>query len=83
MSQNSIAKVTLSSIINRADNEELNKKVIESNKILKSFANDRNWGFIDNSKISRNYLNNKGLHLNANGTAALAKNITSYLYNSH
>lgn len=83
MSQNSTATVAISSIINRADDEELNKKVIEANKILKSFAKDRNWGFIDNSRISKNYLNNKGLHLNANGTAALAKNIISYLYNSH
>ena len=54
MSHNSTAKVTISNIISRADNEELNKKVTESNKILKSFAKDRNWGFVDNSKISKN-----------------------------
>ena len=83
MSQNSTAKVTISSIISRADNEEFHKKVTEYNKTLKSFAKDRNWGFVDNSKISKNYLNIKGVHLNANGTAALGKNITSYLYNSH
>ena len=80
--QNCNSKVTVSSIICRAD-EDLNKKVTEANKILRTFTANRKWAYIDNSRITRDYLNNSGLHLNEKGSTALAKNITRHLFNSH
>ena len=82
--QNSTAnKVSISSVIHRNDDLALNSKISECNKILKSFASNRKWGYIDNSKIGSTMLNKGGLHLNHKGSSALAKNITSYLYKSH
>ena len=82
--QNSTAnKVSIASVIHRNDDPALNSKISECNKILKSFASNRQWGYIDNSKIGSTMLNKGGLQLNHKGSSALAKNITSYLYKSH
>ena len=82
ITQNCASKVTVSGIICRAD-EDLNKKVLETNKILRTFTTNRNWAFIDNSRITKDYLDNSGLHLNERGSTALAKNLTRHLYNSN
>ena len=82
ISQNSNARVTISGIVPRSDDDALNSKVTESNKILKTFAGNRSWSFIDNSRINSSLLSKSGLHLNEKGNAALAKNIMNYLYSA-
>ena len=47
--------------------------------MLKSLCNDYSLGFIDNGNIRRNHLNSSGLHLNMQGTAALANNFLDYI----
>lgn len=80
ISQNSSAQLTISGIIYRSDETMLNNKITESNKILKKFATNRRWGFIDNSNLDSSLLNNSGLHLNNKGNCAFARNITNHLY---
>lgn len=52
----------------------MSKKIGETKKIVKSFAKDSKWTFIDNTNVDRSCLNRSALHLNRKGTAKLAKN---------
>ena len=70
-------EVVISSITHR--NDKLNAKGSDVNKLLKSLCNDYSLGFIDNGNIRRNHLNSSGLHLNMQGTAALANNFLDYI----
>ena len=69
-------------MIGRADSEDLNGKVTQANKILRNFATNRSWSYIDNSKITDNYLNKSGLRQNERGSTAFTKNISRHLYNT-
>ena len=74
------AKIPLSSLVCRCDNETLACKIAEVNKILKDCCTQKSWGFVDHSKISTsNRLNRSGLHLNTSGTSRLAWNFIGYL----
>lgn len=75
-------RVSISSLTQRTDNPAMKHKVIETNKILRTFSTSRGWGFIDNSKIGNTMLNTSGLHLNEKGSAALAKNIMNHIYDN-
>ena len=79
IAQNSTACVTISGNVQRKDDPTMKSKVTEANKIIKLFAGNRGWGFIDNSKISSSTLNHNGLYLNRVGSSALAKNMLSHL----
>ena len=72
-------KVTISSLITRKDSEAFKPKIEETNKILKSFATQRSWNFIDHKNINDSCLNNGGLHLNKKGHGFLIKNMINYL----
>lgn len=72
-------KVTISSLITRKDSEAFKPKIEETNKILKSFATQRSWNFIDHKTINDSCLNNGGLHLNKKGHGLLIKNMINYL----
>ena len=79
IAQNSTACITISGNVQRKDDPTMKSKVTEANKIIKLFAGNRGWGFIDNSKISSLTLNHNGLYLNRVGSSALAKNMLSHL----
>ena len=73
------SKIAISLIIKRNDNPELNDKINQANKTIKTFCNQRNWGWISNDNIGTSLLNNSGLHLNKKGDAVLANNLVSFL----
>ena len=56
--------VAISSLTARADDNELDKRVKEVNKILKKFCRQNKWGFIDHNNITTDQdLNRSRLHL--------------------
>ena len=67
-------KLTLSGIINRSDDQGLNRKVPKVNKALRSFCNSNGWKFLSNENIDTSCLNSGGLHLNRRGVYKLAGN---------
>lgn len=75
-------KLSVSGLIIREDDEGLQKRVEETNKIIKSFAKDSSWTFIDNTNIDRSCLNRSGLHLNRKGSAKLAMNFVNAINES-
>ena len=76
----STAKITISSLVGRSDDETLASKITDVNKVIKQFCNQNNWGFVDHSNISVNsHLNRSGLHLNKSGTSRLARNLINHL----
>ena len=80
VSRESPAKIALSSIVCRSDEEALACKIAEVNRILKDCCTRKSWGFVDHSNISTsNHLNRSGLHLNKSGTSRLARNFIDYL----
>ncbi|KAM7437491.1 hypothetical protein ABFA07_012856 [Porites harrisoni] len=80
ISDESSAKLSISSLVSRADEEALGVKVSGVNKILRKFCNQNDWGYVDHSNISADHdLNRSGLHLNAKGTARLASNFVKFL----
>ena len=72
-----------SEIITRTDDPTLTNKVNLVNNSLARLCETRNWGLIKNNNITGNLLNNSGLHLNKQGTAALAKNIKQCIISHH
>ena len=80
VSRESPAKIALSSLVCRSDDEDLAYKIAEVNTTLKDCCTRKSWGFIDHSNISpSNHLNRSGLHLNKSGTSRLARNFINYL----
>ena len=68
--------VMISSIVQRGDNEQLDRKGSHVNGILTELCHLYNFHFIDNNSISRaHHLNSSGLHLNMKGTYVLANNL--------
>ena len=72
-----------SEIITRTDDPTLTNKVNLVNNSLARLCETRNWGLIKNNNITGNLMNNSGLHLNKQGTAALAKNIKQCIISHH
>lgn len=80
VSSESSAMISISGLINRSDDEALARKVPDVNKVLKECCQQKNWGFVDHSNISRtSHLNRSGLHLNKKGTTRLAQNFINHL----
>ena len=52
VSSESPAKIALSSLVYRSDDEALACKIAEVNRILKDFCTRKSWGFVDHSNIS-------------------------------
>lgn len=80
--QNSKAKVSLSAILRRSDDPVLSDKVPKVNKVLKTFSTNRGWSFIDHNNIDHKSLNNRGLHLNQQGSSTLSKNFMAHINKS-
>ena len=65
--------VSISNIIIRADNKKLEEKRCEFNSLLGKFCKEKNYYLIDHStRIKRNHLNKRKLHLNQKGTKLLS-----------
>ena len=80
ISSESSAMISISGLINRSDDEALAHKVPDVNKVLKEYCQQKNWGFVDHSNISRSsHLNRSGLYLNKKGTMRLAQNFINHL----
>ena len=77
------AKVTISGLLSRSDDNILASKVPKVNKVIRSFATNRGWSFIDHANIEQNCLNKSGLHLNQQGSDKLSKNILSHIANTY
>ena len=71
--------VSVSEIIHREDNQELMKKVMAVNKELFRYSELKRFYLIRNENIDKNKLNLYGLHLNKQGSTALAKNIINHI----
>ena len=73
--------VYVSGIIKR-DDEKMNARISNVNKVLKELCGEADFPFIDNCNIEvGHHLNRSGLHLNRFGDAKLAFNIISALRN--
>ncbi|EDO49849.1 predicted protein [Nematostella vectensis] len=59
--------VVISALLQRCDSHEFGAKVKETNRILRSFANQNGWSFLPNANINSSHLNSRGLHLNPQG----------------
>lgn len=78
--QTSGADITVSGIILRNDNPQLNSVITKVNKSLRKFCHQRNWHFIDNANIDPlTCLNRSKLHLNRKGTYLLSNNFRSHI----
>ena len=72
--------VMVSGLITRTDDEDLNLKLMEVNKILEAECKRYSLCFIDNRNISATqHLNGGGLHLNYQGTIVLASNFIDHI----
>ena len=69
--------VTISVITQRSDEESLERKVKDCNKVLKTFCNQNGWGFVEHLNIGKTCLNNYKLHLNKKGIAILGSNFAN------
>lgn len=83
ITQNCKSKVTISGLLPRTDDKNLSVKVPKVNKILKTFASNRGWSYIDHTNIDQNSLNLSGLHLNQQGSTNLSKNFLTYINESY
>ena len=72
-------KVCFSRVIKRSDDNELNAKVGEINRLLKIACSEFGFDYIDYSSIDASCLNRSGLHLNHRGDTSLAKNFNRHL----
>ena len=66
-------------VIKRSDDNELNAKVGEVNRLLKIACSEFGFDYIDNSSIDVSCLNRSGLHLNRRGDTSSAK-ISTVIY---
>ena len=72
-------KVTVSSLILRKDDDQLNRKVIKVNNSIRTFCNSKGWDFISNDNIDSDCINRGGLHLNGRGVYKLACNFREHI----
>ena len=72
-----LTKLAVSSLIVRKD--DLDRKVKNVNKTLRSFCNSNGWTFISNENIDASCINKGGLHLNRKGVYKLAGNFRNHI----
>ena len=70
---------SVSAILKRSD--ESRHKVIKVNKLLKTTLTELYVQFTEHNNINEYHLNKSGLHLNARGGAALARNLIQFIKN--
>ena len=77
--ESSSTKIVISSVVTRADQPGLKKKVSKLNNKLKTFCHDKGLELIDHSNINDDCLATKRLHLNKRGDSFLANNFLKFL----
>ena len=74
--------LAISPLLPRSDNLELNDKIKETNKILKSFCSSRGLTSLRINNIDLTCLNRRGVHLNRKGSSFLSNCYADY-FNSN
>lgn len=77
--ESSNTKIVISSVVTRADQAGMKKKVSKLNNKLKTFCNDNGIKLIDHSNINDECLATKRLHLNKRGDSFLANNFLKFI----
>ena len=72
-------KRPISEIIQRKDNQEMNLKALEVNRLFADICRSRDWSLISHTNIAEGSLDRSGLHLNPQGTALLASNFVNHI----
>ena len=80
--QCSDTEIIVSGIISRSDVISASSRVRETNELVKSVCNQKNWIFIPNTNLKTAYLNARGLHLNPSGSLLLQNNFKLVISNS-
>ena len=75
------AKIAVSELTTRQDQECLDRKVSEVNKILKKFCHQNGWQFLSHPNIDSSSLNRSKLRLNKKGVGLIASNIIKFINN--
>ena len=73
--------ITFSSIINRKDRKDIDKKLTDTNQRFKSYCRQKNINYIENANIDENCLGVKKLHVSRKGNSCFGKNLLKYLSN--
>ena len=76
-------KLIISEVIIRNDDPQISAKVKEVNSKLLQVCKNNKWEHISHKNIVEKHLNPYGVHLNKQGTIALAKNFTDFLKASY
>ena len=71
--------LAISPLLPRSDNLDLNDKIKEANKILKSFCSSRGLTLLRINNIDLTCLNRRGVHLNRKGSSFLLNCYADYL----
>ena len=71
--------IVFSSMINRKDQKDTEKKVAGTNQRLHKYCRQKNISYIENTNISKDCLGVKKLHLNRKGNSCSDKNLLKYL----
>ena len=80
--QCSDTEIIVSGIISRSDVISASSRVRETNELVKSVCNQKNWIFIPNTNLKTAHLNARGLHLNPSGSLLLQNNFKLVISNS-
>jgi lysophospholipase L1-like esterase len=76
-------KLIISEVIMRNDDPQISAKVKEVNSKLLQVCKNNKWEHVSHKNIVEKHLNPYGVHLNKQGTIALAKNFTDFLKSSY
>ena len=73
-------RACLSSVIHRRWETEYERRRVDSlNLALKTTAEERGWGYIDNANVGERHLADDGVHLNRSGQSVFAGNLSRYV----
>ena len=73
--------IAFSSIINKKDQKDIDKKVVKTNQKLKNYCRQKDINYIENRNINEDCLGVKKLLLYRKGNSCFAENILKYLEN--
>ena len=71
-------RITMSSIFVQTYNTTKNINVVEANQAIKKYCLSKGWDFINHYNISFRHLDNKGMHLTAEGNRLFARNLIAH-----
>ena len=74
-------EIIVSGIISRSDVISASSRVRETNELVKSVCNQKNWIFIPNINLKTAHLNARGLQLNSPGSLLLQNNFKLVISN--